>query len=432
MKGNVPKVLVISHTPFSSSDAMGSTLASYFKTYDPEKIAQFFIKNISPDLPICKNYYRVTDSDIVKKIIHPFKYKIVGKVNTDKKTDLNNLQKGKEIKVSYNKRALGLLLRNFVWSTKVWYNKELKKWLNDFSPDIILLQPGDFSYLFKFATKLSKKLDIPLVIHQSEAYYLKPYFKKDPIYLFYRYDFKKIFEKTMKRASLCIYLCDALEKDYSKFFNTPSCTIYKSTNIEPKLSQKELDKNSIKFIYGGNLGETVGRCEPLKELGTAVKENGYYIDVYTSSTGPHMSELTEENGIKLHAAISNAELQKKVAESDFVVHIENQSEWHKTDEKYAFSTKIADMLASGTCALVYGSTQIAGIKYFNDNELACVIENKEELVNGIKKLINDSELRNKYVKNAYEKCVENHNAIKNSDLTKEKLIQVFLNYKKRS
>ena len=432
MQEKLPKILVISHTPFAASDSMGSTLASYFGTYDPDKTAQFYIKNKTPDMPVCKNYYRVTDNEILKKLFLPFSVKAGKKIDFSKETQNKGSIKEKEVTVSKKNRAWGLILRNILWSTKVWYNRDFKRWLKDFSPDIILLQPGDFSYMFKLATRLSKKLNIPLVIHQSEAYYLKPYISRKPLYLIYRYDFKKSFEKAMKQASLCIYLCDALERDYSKFFDTPSVTIYKSTSITPKTDKKQFDKNNVKFIYGGNLGEAVGRCTPLEEIGKAVKEAGFYIDVYTASKGAHMSGLTEENGIRLHSAVSNDELQKKIQESDFIVHIENQAQSYKTDNKYAFSTKIADMLASGVCSIVYGSCEIAGIRYFAENKLACVVEDKEKLTLKIKELISDDEKRLGYIRRACEFAKKNHSGTENSNKTKEMLIDIYNRFGKVS
>lgn len=430
MVNKLPKILVISHTPFAASDSMGSTLASYFSTYERDKIAQFYIKNKLPDMSVCENYYRVTDSEILKKLFHPFSGNVGRKIEILEATQLKEVNLEKDVKVSRKNRAIGLLLRNLLWQTDIWYNRNFKNWLLEFSPDIILLQPGDFSYLFKIGVRLSKKLNIPLVIHQSEAYYLKPYIRKSIDYLIYRYDFKKSFEKAMNRASLGIYLCDALERDYSIFFKTPSVTIYKSTSLAPEVSKKEFNKKNVKFIYGGNLGEAVGRCEPLLDIGRAVKENGFYIDVYTASTGEHMSELIKDNGIKLHSAVSNDELQNRIRESDFVVHIENQGEVYKTDNKYAFSTKIADMLASGVCSIVYGSCEIAGIKYFAENKLACVVEEKQDLSLKIRELIEDGDLRKAYIENALNFAKQNHNPIENSEKTKEMLIKVFNDAKK--
>lgn len=430
MKENLPRVLVISHTPFSASDSMGSTLASYFGEYDPDRVAQFFIKNKTPDLPVCNTFYKVTDNDILRKILHPFSTKVGVVVEKESPSGGKADTAIKDVRVNKKNRALGLILRNILWSTNLWDNKRFKAWVREFSPEVIMLQPGDFSYIFKIALKLSKKFDIPLVIHQSEAYYLKPYTSKSLIYRLYRYDFKKVFEKTMKRASLCIYLCDELERDYKKHFTTPSVTIHKSTAIVPEKSNKLFDKNNVGFIYGGNLGEAVGRCIPLLELGKAVRKNGFYIDVYTASKGEHMSGLTEENGIRLHDAIPASELQQKIAESDFIVHMENQNEPFKTDLKYAFSTKIADMLASGVCSIVYGSREIAGINYFAENATACVIEKGDELYRAIKELIENSELREGYIKRAIDFAKMNHNPYENCKRMNRMIEEVCKEYKK--
>lgn len=426
MDTSFPRVLVISHTSFTKEDSMGSTLASYFSHYPTDKIAQFYIKEMKPNIPVCFSYYKTTDSQLVKKILHPFKTK----VGTVVELEQNETKKeNKDIKEEYSykpnkNRDLALLLRNILWSTKLWNTKSLKKWIKDFSPQIILVQPGDFSFIIKLATNLSKKLQIPLIIHQSESYYLKEYEKNTLIYKIYRHNYKVEFEKMMARASECIYLCEALDRDYKKYFADIGCTVMKATNIKPN-NERRFCKENPKFIYAGNLGKPVGRCEPLLEMGKAIKKLGFKIDVYSASTGEHMKELTSENGIELHPAIPYDELQERIAESDFIVHIENQSPWHKKDLKYAFSTKIADMLASGCCSLIYGSTEIASIDYFKRHSLGCVIENKEELYERIKELIDNDELRESYINNALRQAVEYHNAEKNAIKTNEIIIKAF-------
>lgn len=426
MENSFPRVLVISHTAFTKEDSMGSTLAAYFKHYPSDKIAQLFIKEMKPNIPVCFSYYKITDSELFKKIIKPFKTKVGSAIKLDEAEMENGLGASakKQSIGGFKHRDIALLLRNILWSTKLWYTRQFKNWVRNFSPQVILVQPGDFAYIIKLATNLSKKLGIPLVVHQSESYYLKEYEKNTLIYRTYRYNYKKAYEKMMARASECIYLCEALERDYKKHFSDIGCTIMKATSAVNE-NQHSFCKETPKFIYAGNLGEPVGRCEPLLEIGRAVKKLGFKIDVYTASTGKHMKELTSENGIELHPAISYGELQQKIAESDFIVHIENQSEWHKKDLKYAFSTKIADMLASGCCSLIYGSTEIASIDYFKRYSLGCVIENEQELYERIKELVEDEGLRESYINNALRQASEYHNTEKNAVRTNEIIIKAF-------
>lgn len=403
------RVLVISHTSFTSSNSMGSTLASYLTKYDPDCVAQFYIKKMTPDIPVCRNYFCVTDREILHKVTHPFSPKI-GRVMTlategekDKSAVADKLGSQKH-------RDLTMLARNMLWATGLWNNRKFKDWLQKFDPEMIMVQPGDFSYLLKMAVKLSKKLRIPLIVHQSEAYYLKEYEKKTLVYRLYRWDYARQYEKMMNRTKACIYLCDALKQDYDRFFNIPSYTIMKSTQLKPQKTNRKFGENGIRFVYGGNLGETVGRCVPLVEMGKAIKKLGWHIDVYTASTGEHMKDLTEENGIHLHEAVPYEKLQEIIRESDFVLHMESQSEWHCQDLKYAFTTKIADMLASGVCSIVYGSTEIASIRYFKEHKAGCVIEQQEDLKKSISHLISSETDRDEYIRNALYTAEKYHNA----------------------
>lgn len=426
MNKEYPTVLVLSHTSFTSSDSMGSTMASYFTTYQPENVFQFYIKEMTPDIPVCFHYYKITDNDLVKKIFRPFSYQVGSELTISNTTEKDGMGKAAEASAigNHRHRDFTLLLRKLLWKTRLWDNKRFRKWLNTVSPDIILVQPGDFSYLLDLAVELSMKRNIPLMVHQSEAYYLKEYEKKTLIYKLFRRDYKKSYERMMDRASMCVYLCDALKRDYDKFFSKNSCTIMKSTNCVSTYRSGSIDRKNVRFIYGGNLGETVGRCEPLVEVGKAVKSLGFYIDVYTASRGEYMKTLTPENGILLHGAIPYTELQNKIAASDFILHVESQRPWNVKDLKYAFTTKIADMLASGCCSIVYGSSEIGSIQYFKENQLGCVIEDKADLKERISALIQDDRLRNSYINNAITQAKKFHNPEINANQMRKIILDI--------
>ncbi len=408
-----PNVLVISHTSFTKENSMGSTLAAYLEQYPAENISQLYIKEMLPNIPVCYRYFKITDSELLAKIKHPFKIK----VGTEISFTPSEIEAAKgsgataDARGAQRNRARGMILRDMLWSTRLWNTKRFRAWIKKVAPDIILVQPGDFAYLLKLATRLSKKLGIPLVVHQSEAYYIKPMQSNTLAYRIYRKRFNRAYEKMMARASECVYLCEALERDYKKYFPM-GCTLMKGIpkkSIEPR----EFDAKNPRFLYAGNLGEAVGRCKPLAEVGRAVKKLGFHVDVYTATKGEHMAELTEENGIVLHCAVPHDELERQISESDFLLHIENDSHEHIVDLKYAFSTKISEMLASGRCPVIYGPTEIAGIAYFKEHGLGCVIEQKEDLCEKIKELVENSALREGYIERAKQWACKYHAAEEN-------------------
>lgn len=413
---NRPRILVISHTSFTKSDSMGGTLASYFSEYPAECLSQFYIKDMKPDIPVCRNYYCVTDRELLKKVLCPWSAAIGNVLQYD--ADSINEATG----VGAKSAALGrkkyrdaaMIARYFLWKTNVWRNDRFKKWLLEVDPQVVLVQPGDFPFIMDLAVEISRNLRIPLVMHQSEAYYLKEYEKCSVSKRIYLRLFRKSYERMMRQVSHTVYLCEALARDYQKIFSSPASTIMKATNMIPERSSRQFCSEDVRFVYGGNLSEVVGRHEPLLQLGRAIRKNGFHIDVYTMSTGAHLKDFTEENGICLHPGVSRDELQAIMKESDFVIHAENQSDWHKQDLKYAMSTKIADMLASGCCALVFGSEEIASIRYFKENQLGFVLEDPNLLEQQVRALIEDHRGRERYIENALRQAKDAHNPITNS------------------
>lgn len=421
MRVRYPNVLVISHTSFTKENSMGATLAAYLERYPAECISQLYIKEMLPNIPVCYRYFKITDGELLSKVKHPFRTKVGTEIalSPSEMGAVKGSGAVADARGARKNRARGMILRDLLWSTRLWNTRRFRAWIKRVSPEVILVQPGDFGYLLKLATNLSKKLDIPLVVHQSEAYYLKPQQERTLAYRIYRRRFDRAYEKMMARASECVYLCEALERDYKKHFPV-GCTLMKGVPAAER-APKPFDPECPRFLYAGNLGEAVGRCRPLAELGRALKELGCFLDVYTASTGEHMAELTEENGIRLHGAVSHDELEEKISECDFVVHIENDSPEHVVDLKYAFSTKIAEMLASGRCPLIYGPPEIAGIAYFKEHGLGCVIERREELGVRIRELLGSSELREGYIARAQEWARVHHSTDKNGEKMAELL-----------
>ena len=411
-----PRVLIISHTSFTKSDSMGGTLASYFSEYPAEYISQFYIKDMKPDIPVCRNYYCVTDRELLRKLCMPWTAAIGKVLKYDERTIQAETGVGAKSSALGGKkhRDAAMILRHLLWKTNVWRNHRFKQWLLETDPQVVLVQPGDFPFIMDLAVDISKKLQIPLVLHQSEAYYLKKFEKPTFAKRVFVHIFRKSYERMMDRVSHSVYLCEALTRDYQTYFSSPASTIMKATDMVPVKSSRVFHPDDVRFVYGGNLSETVGRHEPLLQMGRAVQKIGFCIDVYTMTTGSHLKNFTSENGIRLHDGVSRDELQAIMQDSDFVIHVENQSEWHKQDLKYAMSTKIADMLASGCCSLIFGSEEIASIRYFKENKLGCVLEDPNLLETQIQQLIDHSQKREQYIENALKQVKEFHNPKDNS------------------
>jgi len=412
-----PKILVLSHTCFSKSDAMGSTLQSYFLSYDKEFVAQFFIKKMMPSFDVCSNYFFLSDKDAFKMAITPF-YRKRGKIFTSKKDDdlPSNINSIRTVYTTKH-RSFALLIRNLVWNLAFFNYKKFFKWVDEFSPEVILCQPGDFPFLFKLAIKLKKKYEIPIIIHQSETYYLKPY-KKGLLYKIYRKKFNKAFKELMDNSSASIYLSEAIKEDYDKLFNLPSYCIMKGSTIvaDSDNESKSTDNRKLSFVYAGNIDNSVGRAQSLAEFGKELLKHDLFLDVYSSSSDYDKDVLCEKNGIRFHGEVTFDELKIILSKTDFIVHVESFEPDKIIDLKYAFSTKIADMLACGCCPFVYGPLEISSISYFYNHKTAFVAKEKKELGSAIKLALDNPDLVTSIKNNAHSQFLSFHDPIKNSKL----------------
>lgn len=422
-----PKVLVISNNCFSKSGSNGRTLSTFFKGWPIDKIAQFFIHSENPDSPVCKNYYRVTDSEAIRAF-----YKgesVGGKINTDTNVKNNNTSPKNKSRKRLEKNPLTSILRNIIWNSNRWQNNNFTNWVDEFKPEVILLQSGDSTFMLRLATNLAISRKIPLVIYNSESYYFKDknFMTGSGItkffYPMYLKAYHKQFNKTISYASYSIYICDELKDLYDRKFNKPSTVIMTGTEIPPKHSNTN---NKIPVIsYLGNLG--VGRHEPLIEIGEALQQinPSYKLSIYGKLPNNDIKEAFENcGGIDYRGFVSYDEVVKVMHESDLLVHAESFLDFYLWDSKYAFSTKIADSLSSGTCFFVYAPGEMAITKYLKENNIACVVSSKEKLMNRLENVIKDRNLREFYTSKALAIVNKNHEINTNANKFQKLINQV--------
>ena len=405
---NYPNVLVVSHNCFSDSGSNGRTLANFFEGYPIQKLAQLYIYNENPIVSTCDNYYRVTDMDAVKSV---FSSQYGGII---KREQAHQERKPDDPHHSIKKTPLICCVRELVWNIGRWNNKRLWKWIDDFNPEVILFQAGDAAFLFNFVRKLAQKRDIPLVIYNSEGYYFKEfdYFRSSGIHklmypVFHR-QFCRAFRKCIKMAKMSIYCCEKLKTDYDAEFGLPSEVIPTVTQVQP--GDKTADNDNLQIVYMGNLG--VGRQEGLVEIGCVLQRinPSLKLQVYGKIPNTIVQKAFDDcPGIEYKGFVSYEQVVQIMYSSDILVHTESFTDFYREDLKYAFSTKIADCLASGRCFMLYAPAGMACTEYLRNYDAAHVVETAGELQNVLTHLCSNKDLREKKLENARALVLEKHN-----------------------
>jgi len=416
------KVLVISHNVFCKTSNMGKTLMAYFKGWNTEDIAQLYVHSEVPTDDICKNYYRMTDKEIIKSIVTRKSGCIF--TESDIKEDLadSRTDTGTTAQLYQKARARTPLIyfaRNLWWKLGAWKTKKLLRWVDDFNPDVIFLASGDYSFIYDIALTLAKRKSIPLAVSCMDDYYFHNKNEKRFGGKLVHKSFMKKVRKTMAYSSCIFPICEKMSKDYGKLFGKPCYTLGTPSSISDKLSY---EKNCA-ISYIGNLG--YNRHLQLVAMGQALKtidcpDKPAFIDVYSAESRPEiLSLLTEENGVRFNGSVSSDEVLRIMGQSMGVIHTESFDENIKESVKYSVSTKIADSLISGTPILAYGPSEIASIEYLKDNDAAYCINDSESLRDGLRDFIENAKKRNAISENAFRLAKENHDSEKNCKMIRE-------------
>ena len=402
-----PRLLIVSNECLSNMTSNGRTLQNFLIGWPKDRIAQFCIRKEFPDNSVCSNYYYVSDRAAMKAFL---RRKPATPQEPGKQTMVQNCRNPGKTK---RRNAVTMLLRNVVWNSMCWAGSGFHEWIDRFSPEVILLQAGDCAFMLRLARKLAEKRQIPLIIYNSEGYYFKKYdyFRSSGLAklaypLFYR-QFCSEFDKTVQMARKSIYSCEKLKIDYDAVFGLPSEVVYTATQM---VAADKQYNEPLCISYLGNLG--VGRHESLIAIGNALQSISpeLKLDVYGKVPSADVEKaFLNCAGIRLKGIVSYEEVLRVMHESDLLVHAENFAGFYREDLKYAFSTKIADSLASGTCFLLYAPGTMACCEYLRENDAAWVVTEQSELAPVLEKLCKNPQERLRYLSNARRLAEKNHN-----------------------
>lgn len=416
-----PRVLIVSNDCLSQTTSNGRTLRNFLLGWPGEKLAQFYLQPGVPDPAVCANGFRVSDGQALRAFLG--RGGQGGAVTAETGAEAGGPSGG-----GVSRNALTMLARELVWNSRRWMTADFHRWVEDFRPEVILLQAGDCGFMLRLAEDLSARFHAPLVIYNSEGYYFKDYdyFRARgpahwcyPVFAGY---LRRCCRRVLPRAERSIYICEPLEQAYERAFGLPSETIYTATELRPRPAEPE---NAVfRASYLGGLG--VGRHEPLTEIGAALHAISpeLYLDVYGGIPDETVRRALEDcPGIRYRGFVSYEEVQRVMAESDLLVHGESFDPFYREDLKFAFSTKLADSLASGTCFLLYAPEDMACARYLRENDGAWVVSDPAALGETLRRLVERPEERKRYLKSAAALVARNHSAEQNAARFQELLRQ---------
>lgn len=417
------KVLAISSNCFSRTNSNGRILGCLFREFDREDVAELYVTDGVKDYSICSYYYQYSDKDALLSIFPIRKRK--AKENKDE-----NTEKVSTFRKKFGRSALMMICRELIWYIGKWWNNDLRNWLDQINPDVVVLQCGDIPFFYRIATKISLDRRIPLVLFNTEiSYFIENSGDNRIVFRLYQCILRKAMKKALNIASLSIYNSQWLKDKFDSEFHKPSIVIYQSSDLELQKPQK---RNSIfHIVYTGNI--SWGRCYPLSDIAKALLKinNEYKLDVYgVVEDQETMDVLNNTPGLIYHGIVPYQEVTELIAKASVLIITENSDEKYSRLTNFGFSGKITDSLFSGIPILAYGPKSNVGLKYLKDNDACLFVSKKNDLEDALREILFNEEKRTNCVTNAQKIAVTNHDAQKNSTRFKELLNEVARNHDK--
>lgn len=427
------KILIVSAHCLSHHDANGRSLLNLLGKFKPEQLYQF--STVSEEIYEihCNSYLQITDKNALLSFF--------GKKICEKKI-LKDHAVGKNEKVAFSKKikktSFAMLLRDFVWNNSIGVKLSFRKWVDSFKPDLVILQLGDSTNLVKLTIDVLKRFDIPLIIYNTEDYYFKEYdymkktFSPGFLYKFFHSLYKQSIKKLMRFSPTIVCNCNGIKDLFEKEFSSSCFVLYNSSD---SIAQNDnCQKTNKSIVYAGNLG--LGRHKSLIEIGRVLKtiDEKLCLDIFGNAPDSDVvAEFDSEQNINYHGWVDYNKVQEIIKSSSLLIHTESFDEYQKLDTRFAFSTKIADYLASGVPMFFYAPDTGEGFKHIKENLAGFVVSKKEDVFKTLNDALFDLDKRNEVVKNAKALLHNKHNINSNQDfiynliisLTKERQVDEF-------
>lgn len=416
------KVLVISNNSFSLSNSNGRTLGLLFTGWPKDKLCQLCITTDGPNWEVCNNYFCVSDMQVLKSTL---------KLTPVKRNDLTTFMISKNPDAKRIKRtSIKSLVRHFIWSIGIWGCGDFNSWVNDFSPEIVMIQSGDTAFTHDLARKIAEKYHAKLVFFNTEGVYflnhrfLNKGFCDFIFFPIYKSVYRRSYRKAMQRASYAFYLNGLIQKDNNKVFDVPSCVIYNTTSIHVDTIDFSISTTKPVVSYFGNMG--FDRSKVLVEVARLLKSMNLNIEfnVYGKGFPEALKRLEDCKEMNYRGFISYSEIVEVIRQSDIVLHVESQDEKLAEGLRYGFSTKIADCLASGKPFLLYSSKEIACAQYLIENDCVWFADTSKQFTDAVLSILYDAKERKRKLNKAHEIAEMNHSINENCRKFQERLIRL--------
>lgn len=422
------KILIITDVLLRNDNGVGNSYSNIFENMKNVEIANICCQEGISENHISTQCFQISESRLLLNLKN-------SAIPTGIREKINNPDREESVSVKNNgfiqmlKRSrLQILfwIRNIIWKVGRWKSQELKRFINDFSPDLIFAQLQDKIYLNNLIKFVHEYTDKPLILYAWDDVYSLKQFSLSPLFWIDRLLQRISIRGLIKKCNLLYTISVEQMEEYSRSLKVKTDLLYKGKSFETIPPIVNCTNKVIRIVYTGNLYS--GRyqtllkiCNKLSEYNQSFTKAHLYIYSGTDLTPKEKQALSIPNCCFFMGKVSEAEVKKIQDQADILLHIEPMSLKGSLLCRLSFSTKLVDYFYQAKCIFAVGSVRCSSMKYLKKNDAAIVAFTVEEAEKALEEILETPTVIEEYAVKAWKCGYRNHQI----DSIQSKLIHTF-------
>ncbi len=370
------RILIISHNALSLHANNGKTLSGIFSDWDHDNLAQIYFQDEIPESNKFHKFFRIRDVDVIKGFFN--KEQVGAEIKALPETQLHHIEK-----FTFKNNLIGFLkkfetakifIRERLYKYGLWRSKKLFNWLDDFNPDVIILLPCNYEFIYDISKEIAKKYNSKHFIYFTDDFLINKNTST-------RY--KKKAREVIEFSDGCFAISEAMQREYRSIFNKKINILINPISFEKKIKLNYLlPTKKIIFLYAGGL--TLGRLDALLKLFNFLSKTCLdkgISPIFDLCSGDSISKqqniILRKLNINFLGKLNKEDVENKISNADFLIHVEGSEFYIKEKTKFSISTKIPECLSSGKPLIAYGPDDIASMKLIYENELGLFLNSQD-------------------------------------------------------
>ena len=411
------KVLVLAMEPWRGDDSGGNTLNNFFEGMKGVEFAHIWCGDRMPDNNVCKKYFHIPEAEMPKsfftrrKVGREIQWPLNGSNGSSDSSaqgfKRNLIRKVKEL------RPYSIIKgRNFLRRYSNWKTPELRKFIEDFNPDVIYAPCYASPYQLTFTRYVNALTGKKIITWSADDCYSLRQFSLSPFYWLNRFWVRHCLRKTYPCYDEFYSISEEEIEEMSPVVGQQMKVLRKGVVVPETFTPREVHQ-SIRFIYAGGL--YLNRYKILIEIANTLRElnkDGVKAELHVYSGSQlgkkDMALLSDGRSSFMHGLITPAELSQRYQECDVAIHCESFQLKYRLGTRLSFSTKIIDCFQSGCAILAIAWKEHTGMKVLQRNDAAFCVTSVKDISATVERVVTHPELIKEYAVKAYECEKKNH------------------------